>query len=73
VAIEAFKLLSVALKPVLPETAAKVEQFLNLDPLTWTDLSRQLPDWHRINPYTHLIVRIEPDKVKAMVEASKET
>ncbi|MDE2345861.1 MAG: methionine--tRNA ligase, partial [Gammaproteobacteria bacterium] len=72
VAIEAFKLLSVALKPVLPETAAKIEQFLNVDPLTWADLSRQLPDWHRINPYNHLIVRIEPDKVKAMVEASKE-
>ena len=72
VAIEAFKLLTVALKPVLPGTADKVEKFLNIEPLTWADLSTQLPDWHRINQYTHLVVRIEPANTKAIVDASKE-
>ncbi|MGA9853667.1 MAG: methionine--tRNA ligase [Gammaproteobacteria bacterium] len=72
VAIEAFKLLTVALKPVLPDTAAKVEKFLNISPLTWADLSTQLPDWHRINQYTHLVTRIEPANTQAIVDASKE-
>jgi methionyl-tRNA synthetase len=72
VTIEAFKLLTVTLKPVLPDTAAKVEKFLNIEPLTWADLSTQLPDWHRINQYTHLVVRIDPASTKAIVDASKE-
>ncbi|CAM8667332.1 MetG Methionyl-tRNA synthetase [Comamonadaceae bacterium] len=32
-----FKLLTLALKPILPATAHKVEQFLNIPPLTWAD------------------------------------
>ncbi len=72
VAIESFKLLTVALKPVLPDTAEKVERFLNIAPLNWSDLSTQLPDWHRINQYTHLVIRIEPANTKAIVDASKE-
>ncbi|WP_341907096.1 methionine--tRNA ligase [Polaromonas sp. YR568] len=32
-----FRLLTLALKAVLPATAQKVEEFLNIEPLTWTD------------------------------------
>jgi methionyl-tRNA synthetase len=40
-----FKLLTLALKPILPDTAQKVEQFLNIPQLTWTDAENLL-----INP-----------------------
>ena len=69
---QAFRLLTVALKPVLPEPLRKSRSFLNIEPLTWADLSTQLPDWPRINQYTHIVTRIEPAKTKAIVDASKE-
>jgi methionyl-tRNA synthetase len=37
-----FKLLTLALKPILPETAQKVEAFLNIPPLTWDDADNLL-------------------------------
>jgi hypothetical protein len=36
-AIEAFRLLTLYLKPVLPKVAEAVEAFLGIAPLTWTD------------------------------------
>jgi methionyl-tRNA synthetase len=37
-----FKLLTLALKPILPDTAQKVEQFFNIAPLTWADAENLL-------------------------------
>jgi methionyl-tRNA synthetase len=37
-----FKLLTLALKPILPETAHRVEAFLNIQPLTWDDADNLL-------------------------------
>ena len=37
-----FKLLTLALKPILPDTAQKVEQFFNIPPLTWADAENLL-------------------------------
>jgi methionyl-tRNA synthetase len=37
-----FKLLTLALKPILPDTAQKVEQFFNIEPLTWADAENLL-------------------------------
>ncbi len=51
-----FKLLTLALKPILPDTAQKVEQFFNIPPLTWADAENLLitPEGeqaaNRINP-----------------------
>jgi methionyl-tRNA synthetase len=51
-----FKLLTLALKPILPETSQKVEQFFNTPPLTWADADNLLitPEGeqsaNRINP-----------------------
>jgi len=41
-----FKLLTVALKPILPLTAFRVESFLNVSPLSWSDVENlvQIPD-----------------------------
>lgn len=81
-ALEAFRVLAIYLKPVLPETAGKIEQFLNIEPLdlaepdkglTWADIDTPLPAGHRINPYTHLMSRVERPHVDALLEASRET
>ncbi|MGH8162211.1 MAG: methionine--tRNA ligase, partial [Gammaproteobacteria bacterium] len=73
IAIEAFRLLTIALKPILPMTAAKVEAFLNVAPLTWADIEKPLPAGHRINPYEHLMTRVDPERSAAMLEASRES
>lgn len=70
-AINLFRLLTIYLKPVLPETAEKVEVFLNIPPLTWTDSEHLLID-HTISPYTHLMARVDANVVQAMVDANKE-
>ncbi len=40
-----FKLITVALKPILPATAASVEAFLNIPPLSWSEIDHlvQIP------------------------------
>ena len=69
--VELFRQLVILLKPVLPNLAAAAEQFLNVAPLTWADLEQPLAN-HQLNAFTPLMTRIEPAKVEAMIEASKE-
>ena len=72
-AIEAFRLLTLYLKPVLPKVAEAVEAFLNIAPLTWTDAATALPAGHSINAYNHLMTRVDPKLITALVEANKTT
>ena len=67
--INLFRILSVYLKPVLPEMVAEVEKFLN-DDFNWDSYKTVLTD-HEINKFKPLMQRVEMDKVEAMVEASK--
>lgn len=76
--IQMFYLLSSYLKPILPATVKKIEQFLNCSSLKWpTQASGQslssllLPAGHLINPYQHLMTRIEPKQIEAMIAANK--
>lgn len=69
--INAFKILTVYLKPVLPKVAQEVEAFLNIAPLTWADSKVVLPA-QAINPYKHLMQRIEPELVEKLVDANKQ-
>lgn len=66
-----FKVLVVYLKPVLPRLAAEVEVFLNTGPLSWEQRAPLLLD-HQINPFKPLMTRIDPDKLNAMVEQTKQ-
>ncbi|MFH1615718.1 MAG: methionine--tRNA ligase [Planctomycetota bacterium] len=70
--LNAVRILTVYLKPVLPEYARKIERFLNIEPLMFSDVDTTLED-HHINTFERLIERVEMDKVIAMTEASKET
>lgn len=70
--INAFKILTIYLKPILPRYAEKAQEFLNVDELKFTDVERVLEN-HKIKDYQRLIERIDEEKVKAMVEESKET
>lgn len=58
--IEAFRILTVFLKPVLPHLASQVEAQLNIAPLDWSSVHTALPDQHRIQPYVHLMQRVDP-------------
>ena len=51
--------------------AADAEAFLNVAPLSWADLATPLAN-HQLNPFNPLLTRIEPAKIDAMIEASKE-
>jgi methionyl-tRNA synthetase len=67
-ALYGFKLLSVLLAPVLPELAARVaRELFGLDrPFRWSDA---LEPPARINPYQHLMTRVDPKQLDALFDA----
>ena len=67
VCVEAFRLLTLYLKPVLPALAAQVEGFLRVEPLDWQASARSLGA-HTIGPYQHLMQRVDPKQVDALLE-----
>jgi methionyl-tRNA synthetase len=71
VSLEAFRLLSIALKPVLPALAAKVEAFLGVAPLAWADADTPLSSAQPINAYQHLMTRIDAKQIEALIAANR--
>ncbi|MDO8438042.1 MAG: methionine--tRNA ligase [Nitrosomonadaceae bacterium] len=72
VVIESFRLLTLYIKPILPELTKNAENFLGLDrELKFEDVNLHLSEGHQINPYQHLITRIDPKQIDAMTEANK--
>ena len=67
--LEAFRILTLYLKPVLPQVAAQVETWLNIAPMQWTDVNTVLPNGHTINAYQHLLTRVEPAIFDALFDA----
>ena len=72
IALNAFRLLTIYLKPVLPNLAIKAEAFLNTQPLEWSDAQSLLSFGHCINEYKHLMTRLDPKLIEAMVAANQE-
>src|ERR1700674_2058059 len=64
-----FYRLTILLKPILPELAKKAEAFFGTPELTWTDLGKR-PDL--ISPYEHLMTRIDPRQIDALMDANRE-
>jgi len=66
VCIEAFRVLTIYLKPVLPTLAAQVEAFLQVEPMRFADASRALGA-HVIGEYKHLMQRVDPAKLEELL------
>jgi methionyl-tRNA synthetase len=77
-AMAGFKLLTLMLKPVLPNLANQIEKYLNSESLNWDLVSSNfnsqtiIPVGHRLGKFTPLITRIDPKAIEAMTEANKE-
>ncbi len=70
--INAVRILTIYLKPILPKYAEKVEKFLNVDKLSFEDVQTLLQD-HKIGDFERLLERVDEEQVNAMIEESKET
>jgi methionyl-tRNA synthetase len=71
-ALNLFRVLALALKPILPQVAAQAESFLNAPIATWSDFNAPLLA-HRIAAYSPLFTRIDPKNIQTMTDASKNT
>jgi methionyl-tRNA synthetase len=72
ITLEAFRRLTVYLKPVVPNVAAGVEHFFNIAPMSWDDVNKSLSSKQAINPYQHLMTRIDPVMIEKLIEANQE-
>ncbi len=70
--INAVRILTIYLKPILPVYAGKVEAFLNVGELSFADTETVLED-HEINKFERLFERIDRKQVDTMIEESKDT
>lgn len=70
VGINLFRVLMAYLKPVMPLLAERAEAFLG-ETLSWDGVVQPLTN-HQLAPFKALFSRIEPAKIEAMIEASKE-
>ncbi|MES2243507.1 MAG: methionine--tRNA ligase [Pseudomonadota bacterium] len=68
VCIEAFRLLTIYLKPVLPALGAEVENFLKTGPLGFADAAAGLGSGHAIGDYKHLLQRVDVKQLEALFE-----
>ncbi|MBI4207889.1 MAG: methionine--tRNA ligase [Betaproteobacteria bacterium] len=71
--LEAFRLLTLYLKPILPNIAEAVEALLNVPPLTWAHEHAPLREDHQIGSYRHLVQRVDSKQIDVLIEANKET
>ncbi|BCF97874.1 methionine--tRNA ligase [Paraburkholderia sp. PGU19] len=71
VSLEAFRLLSLALKPVLPKVIEAAESFLGIEPLTWSHANTPLNSARAINAYKHLMTRVDPKQIDALLAANR--
>ncbi len=73
IVMEGFRLMTIYLKPILPEVARQAELFLNVPEQKWEDAASFLPEGHRINEYRHLATRLDPKLIEAMIAANQES
>jgi methionyl-tRNA synthetase len=70
--VNLFRMLTAYLKPVIPALASEAEQFLNIASQAWPAAGVQPLTDHIINDFKPLMTRVEPDKIAAIIEASRE-
>ena len=70
--INLFRVMMTWLAPVIPYTAEKAAAFLNVRLDDWHAIDTPLLD-HDIEKFRPLMTRVEPDRVEALLEASRES
>lgn len=68
--INAFRLITLYLKPVVPIFAAKVEKILNIKPFVWEDHATLLEN-HKIGVFERLAERIDKKAIAGVMEKAK--
>ncbi len=66
--LEAFRVLTVYLTPILPALSVQVETFLAAPCGHWVDADRPLGEGHVIAPYQHLMQRVDIKQLEALFE-----
>ncbi len=69
--INLFRVIISYLTPVLPEVSEQAKSFLNIDSFAWDEIKTPLLD-HKINKFKPLMQRVEPEKIEAVIEDSKQ-
>jgi methionyl-tRNA synthetase len=69
--LQGFHTLSVLVSPLLPQLTSRVaREFFGMERnFTWNDLGQPVAD---IQPYQHLMTRVDPQQVEALVESNKQ-
>jgi methionyl-tRNA synthetase len=70
--LELFRILTIYLKPVMPKLAEDVEEFLGVKPLAWEDAATPLKPAHVVQPYRHLVSRIDAKQIDALLAPPEE-
>lgn len=67
--------LSIIMEPFLPDTADKLYEFLNIDPLTWGEAGKTdlLPEGHRIRKAGLLFEKIDDETVEHQLQKLRKT
>lgn len=71
IALNLFRQLAIYLAPVLPRLATQTGELLS-DPITSWDQSKTPLVGRKINKFKHMMTRVDREKVKTMVEESKQ-
>jgi methionyl-tRNA synthetase len=65
--LNVFKLISIAIKPVLPQLSFEIEKILRLVPQLWRDVGTVIHPGHRIGEFSQLVSRVDYMSVDEMV------
>src|SRR4051812_3412263 len=69
--LEAFKVMTACLKPVLPQLAAQAEAFLQVQPLDWANAATPMGAGHQVGEYKHLMQRVDGKQVDLLFEPAE--
>jgi methionyl-tRNA synthetase len=72
ITLEAFRRLTLYLKPVVPNVAAGVEKFFGISPMSWADINNSLNSKQAVQTYQHLMTRIDPALIDKLIEANQQ-
>jgi len=70
--LNALRLIAGLLKPVIPRMVGDIEKFLNIEPLTWDDLSADLEN-HQIGKFSLIARRVEMKEIEGLIADSRES